>query len=138
MQQLEQLGRLKQLERLQQLGRLQQLQLVKVTNLDYTEFSGLEDAVLYLDPPYQNATLDSYSISEFDNQSFYNWAYEMSKKNIVLTSSYEISDKRFECVYEFKNARSTLSSGSYYGKRTEKLFMVKKGKNNGISILERR
>ena len=62
----------------------------------------------------------------FDSQSFYDWAYEMSKKNIVLISSYEISDERFECVYEFKTARCTLSSGKYYGKRTEKLFMVKK------------
>ena len=117
---------LQQLQRLQQLEQLQQLSRIEVTNLDYTEFSGLEDAVLYLDPPYQNATLDSYSISEFDNQSFYDWAYEMSKKNIVLISSYEVSDSRFECVYEFKNARSTFSPGPI-GKRTEKLFMVKKG-----------
>ena len=126
MDRLQQLQRLQQLEHLQQLGRLQQLQCVEVTNLDYTEFSGLEDAVLYLDPPYQNATLDSYSISEFDNQSFYDWAYEMSKKNIVLTSSYGISDKRFECVYEFKTVKSTFAPNKR-GKHTEKLFMVKKG-----------
>ena len=50
----------------------------------------------------------------------------MSKKNIVLISSYEISDERFECVYEFKNARSTFQSGTNNDK-TEKLFMVKKG-----------
>ena len=117
---------LQQLQRLQQLEQLQQLSRIEVTNLDYTEFSGLEDAVLYLDPPYQNATLDSYSISEFDNQSFYDWAYEMSKKNIVLISSYEIPDERFGCVYEFKKVRSTFSPGPR-GKRTEKLFMVKKG-----------
>ena len=117
---------LQQLQRLQQLERLQQLQRVEVTNLDYTEFSGVENAILYLDPPYENATLSGYSISEFDNQSFCNWAYEMSKKNIVLISSYEISDSRFECVYEFKNARSTFSPGTI-GRRTEKLFMIKKG-----------
>ena len=63
----------------------------------------------------------------FDNQSFYDWAYEMSKKNIVLISSYEISDSRFECVYEFKKARSTFSGGTNNNK-TEKLFMVKRGK----------
>ena len=61
----------------------------------------------------------------FDSQSFYDWAYNMSKKNIVLISSYEISDERFECVYEFKNARSTLQGGTNNNK-TEKLFMVKK------------
>ena len=124
---LKQLQQLEQLERLQQLECLQQLSHIEATNLDYTEFSGVEDSILYLDPPYENATLRGYSISEFDSQSFYDWAYEMSKKNIVLISSYEISDERFECVYEFKTARSTISGTSHYGKRTEKLFMVKKG-----------
>ena len=64
--------------------------------------------------------------NSFDNQSFYDWAYEMSKKNIVLISSYEISDSRFGCVYEFKTARSTFQGGTNNNK-TEKLFMVKKG-----------
>ena len=123
MDRLQQLQRLQQLERLQQLGRLQQRE---VTNLDYTEFSGVEHAILYLDPPYQNTELDGYSIKYFDNQSFYDWAYEMSKKNIVLISSYEISDERFKCVYEFKNAKSTLAPNGV-GNKTEKLFMVKKG-----------
>ena len=116
---------LQQLQRLHQLQRLQQLECVEVTNLDYTEFSGIEDTILYLDPPYQNTLLKGYSINEFNSQSFYGWAYEMSKKNIVLISSYEISDERFECVYEFKNARSTYAPGPR-GKQTEKLFMVKK------------
>ena len=123
MDRLQQLQRLQQLERLQQLGRLQQ---TEATNLDYTEFSGVEHAILYLDPPYQNTELDGYSIKYFDNQSFYDWAYEMSKKNIVLISSYEISDERFKCVYEFKNAKSTLAPNGV-GNKTEKLFMVKKG-----------
>ena len=119
---------LQQLSRFQQLERLQNINInnLEITNHDYTHFSYLSDAIIYLDPPYENTTLKSYSISEFDNQSFYDWAYEMSKKNIVLTSSYEISDSRFECVYEFKNARSTLAPNGA-GKKTEKLFMVKKG-----------
>ena len=48
----------------------------------------------------------------------------MAKNNIVLVSSYEISDPRFEVVYEFKTARSALQGGKA-GKRYEKLFMVK-------------
>lgn len=117
---------LQQLQRLHQLQRLQQLECVEVTNLDYTEFSGVENAILYLDPPYQNTLLKGYSINEFNSQPFYDWAYKMSKKNTVLISSYEISDSRFGCVYEFKNVRSTYTPGPR-GKRTEKLFMVKKG-----------
>ena len=117
---------LQQLQRLHQLQRLQQLECVEATNLDYTEFSGVENAILYLDPPYENTLLKGYSIKEFDSQSFYDWAYKMANKNIVLISSYELSDSRFECVYEFKNVRSTYAIGPR-GKQTEKLFMVKKG-----------
>ena len=123
------LERIQQLQQLQQLERLQNINInnLEITNHDYTHFSYLSDAIIYLDPPYENTTLKSYSISEFDNQSFYDWAYNMSKKNIVLTSSYEISDSRFECVYEFKNARNTFSAKSCRGIESEKLFMVKKG-----------
>lgn len=118
---LQQLTQLQQLERIQQLGQLEDL---RVTNLDYKDFSGVENAILYLDPPYEGAKNKGYLIDGFDSQSFYDWAYEMSKKNIVIISSYEISDSRFECVYEFKKARSTLSQGTSRSK-TEKLFMVK-------------
>ena len=117
---------LNQLKPLQQLERLQQLECVEVTNLDYKEFSGVENAILYLDPPYENAVLKGYSINNFDSKAFYDWAYEMSKKNIVLISSYEISDERFECVYEFKTVKSTFAPNKKSGDRTEKLFMVKK------------
>ena len=119
---------LEQLKRLQQLERLQNINInnLEITNHDYTQFSYLSDAIIYLDPPYENTVLKGYSINEFDSQVFYEWAYNMSKKNIVLISSYEISDERFGCVYEFKTARSTLQGGTN-NDRTEKLFMVKKG-----------
>ena len=124
------LERIQQLQKLQQLERLQNINInnLEITNHDYKRFSYLSDAIIYLDPPYENTILEGYSISEFDNQSFYDWAYNMSKKNIVLISSYEISDERFECVYEFKNARNTFSPKSCRGIESEKLFMVKKGK----------
>ena len=116
---LQQLGRLQQLERLQQLKRLQQLQ---VTNLSYKEFSHVKNAILYLDPPYEN-THDAYGVS-FNSQSFYDWAYGMAKDNIVIISSYEISDERFKCVYSFDNVASTMQGGNV-GKKCEKLFMVR-------------
>ena len=118
---------LQQLQRLQQLQQLQQLQCVEVTNLDYTAFSDIENAILYLDPPYEKAHLNGYSIDSFNSQAFYDWAYEMSEKNIVLISSYEISDERFECVYEFKSARSTFSPKTCRGIKSEKLLKNKKG-----------
>lgn len=117
-----------QFQRIQPLERVQKMSIknLKITNHDYTHFSYLKNTIIYLDPPYENTVLKGYSIKEFDSQPFYDWAYEMSKKNIVLISSYEISDSRFECVYEFKNA-SSANYGEAHRKKTEKLFMVKKG-----------
>ena len=112
---LQQLQRLQQLERLQQLGRLQQieqlqqLQQLKPTNLSYEALSNIEGVIFYLDPPYENTGHIGYAGS-FDSQKFYDWAVEMSKKNIVLISRYEISDDRFKCVYEFEKARSTTQT----------------------------
>ncbi|HEQ8365740.1 TPA: DNA adenine methylase [Streptococcus pyogenes] len=116
---LEKNKKLTQLEQLQQLGRLQQLE---PTNYSYEAFSDIEGAIFYLDPPYENTTQKSYK-GDFNSQAFYDWAFGMSKNNIVLISSYDISDERFECVYEFKTARSTMQGGGA-GKRTEKLFMA--------------
>ena len=48
----------------------------------------------------------------------------MSKTNIVIISSYSISDERFEAVYSFDKARSTIQGGTRNDK-CEKLFMVK-------------
>ena len=125
---LKQLVRIQQLAYIQQLERLQNINInnLEITNRDYKRFSYLSDAIIYLDPPYEKAHLRGYSINNFDSKAFYDWAYEMSKKNIVLISSYEISDSRFKCVYEFKTVKSTFAPNKKSGDRTEKLFMVKK------------
>ena len=112
-----------QLQQLQQLERLQQLNKIKATNKSYHDFSEVSGAILYLDPPYEGSYQESY-INSFDSQEFYNWAFEMSKSNIVIISSYSISDERFEVVYSFDKARSTVQGGTRNDK-CEKLFMVK-------------
>ena len=124
LEQLEQLGRLQQL---QQLERLQQLEQLEVTNNDYRAFTDVEGAIIYLDPPYENSDVDGYSDSkQFNHSEFYDWAVKMARENIVLLSSYTVSDDRFEEVFRFETARSTLSGGK--GKEhCEKLFMVKGG-----------
>ena len=61
----------------------------------------------------------------FDSQDFYDWAFEMSKSNIVIISSYSISDERFEVVYSFDKARGTFQGGQSNKAKNEKLFMVK-------------
>jgi site-specific DNA-adenine methylase len=121
---LQQLQQLEQLQHLQQLERLQQLDELKATNKSYQEFSKVSGAILYLDPPYEGSYQESY-INSFDSQEFYNWAFEMSKSNIVIISSYSISDERFEVVYSFDKARSCLQGGTSNKRKNEKLFMVK-------------
>ena len=127
LQQLERLGQLQQLQQLQQLERLQQLQKlnkIKATNKSYHDFSEVSGAILYLDPPYEGSNQKGY-INSFDSQEFYDWAFEIAKTNIVIISSYSISDERFEAVYSFDKARSTLQGGENIKAKNEKLFMVK-------------
>ena len=123
LQQLQRLQQLQQLQQLKQLERLQQLDEVKATNKSYHTFSDVSGAILYLDPPYEGSHQKGY-INSFNSQEFYDWAFEMAKTNIVIISSYSISDERFEAVYSFDKARSTLEGGTRNDK-CEKLFMVK-------------
>lgn len=117
---------IQQIQQIEQIGRIQQVDsCASITNQDYKSFSHLSGTILYLDPPYQNAT-DKYKTESFDSAELYDWAYKMSKNNVVIISSYEVSDERFEPVFEFKSARSTLAGGTDENK-TEKLFMVKAG-----------
>ena len=103
----------KQLEQLIRLGGLERIDEVKATNKSYQDFSKVSGAILYLDPPYEGTTQEGYKSvsSSFDSQEFYDWAFEMVKNNIVIISSYSISDERFETVYSFDKARSTLQGG---------------------------
>ena len=117
LQQLERLGQLEQLQQLQKLNK------IKATNKSYHTFSDVSGAILYLDPPYEGSHQKGY-INSFNSQEFYDWAFEMAKTNIVIISSYSISDERFEAVYSFDKARSTLEGGTRNDK-CEKLFMVK-------------
>lgn len=126
LQQIEQLARLQQLRQLQQ---PQQLKRLELHNKSYKDFSHLENSIIYLDPPYENTK--RYFGETFEHKEFYNGACEMSKKNIILISSYEITDKRFKCVYEFTTARSTMQSGvTNNTNKIERLFMVKEKTND--------
>ena len=122
----DQIGRLQQFERLQQLQQFRQIEkpnYMKVTNKSYQDFSKVSNAILYLDPPYEQTDQGSY-INSFDSQEFYDWAFEIAKTNIVIISSHSISDERFEAVYSFDKAHRTIQGGTRNDK-CEKLFMVK-------------
>ncbi len=96
------------------------LKLEKGTKIEHDDFI----FSLGVDDNNKNRMYYKDVISAFNSQEFYDWAFEMAKTNIVIISSYSISDERFEAVYSFDKARSTLQSG-ISNKENEKLFMVK-------------
>lgn len=126
--------RVEQLERLEQLRQLQSLESLgddSLSSKDYREFSNVSGEVIYLDPPYENSKVvyQANDINRFDYKEFYDWAYDMAQQNIVIISSYEVSDERFDEVFSFDKARSTIQGGMKgAGLKCEKLFMAKEGK----------
>lgn len=133
--------RVEQLERLEQLRQLQSLASPdndSLSSKDYREFSSVSEGVIYLDPPYENSKViyQANDINGFNYKEFYDWAYNMAQKNIVIISSYEVSDERFEVVFSFDKARSTIQGGMKgAGLRCEKLFMAKEGKRRRVDYL---
>lgn len=125
---LQHIKRVEQLARMQQLERLQQLEekksIIDITIKEYIDFSNIKNSILYLDPPYENSE-NMYINGSFDSKEFYDWAFEMSKNNVVIISSYGVSDERFESVYDFGKIKTIFSGKGTTGTRTEKLFMVK-------------
>lgn len=123
--------RMQQIHNIQQLNRVsttKQKYLKAMKNRDYNYFSNIKNQILYLDPPYENTDISVYKDhNQFNHNDFYNWVVDMSKSNIVLLSSYNVSDDRFKVVFEFNKSTSTLSAngkdrsnGNY-----EKLYMVR-------------
>ena len=120
------LQRLEQLERLKQLENLQDIEAngkIKFYNKDYREFSDIKNSIIYLDPPYKD-TNKVYKHNNLDYKNFYKWCKDMSKKNIVLISEYNMPDG-FEVVYEFRKAKSTFMQSGYHDDKYEKLYMIK-------------
>lgn len=107
--------RIRQLERLADLERLQQklkdidLNNLKIFDEDYTYFTDVENSIIYLDPPYKNTISRAYK--KIDYERFTDWAKMMSEKNIVIISEYTQPSDDFECIFEFKNAYSSMQGG---------------------------
>lgn len=106
---------------------MKQLPLIKnvsFVNLDYRELS-IDNAVIYCDPPYENAK--NYSIRKFDYDAFWNWCRYQNKRNILFVSSYEAPED-FKCIWQkdvIVNFDSNRDENSNK-KRVEKLFVLDK------------
>lgn len=106
---ISQLERLADLERLQEALNIDDLNNLKVYAEDYAYFSDVENSIIYLDPPYKNTASRAYK--KIDYERFTEWAKMMSEKNIVIISEYTQPSDDFECIFEFKNAYSSMQGG---------------------------
>ena len=104
-----QLERLADLERLQQKLKHIDLNNLKIFDEDYAYFSNVENSIIYLDPPYKHTVSRAYG--KIDYERFTEWAKMMSEKNIVIISEYTQPSDDFECIFEFKNAYSSMQGG---------------------------
>lgn len=117
------LERLERLQNLQSLEALERLQNLFPSGLSYEKVEIKPNSIVYCDIPYENTA--GYGNS-FNHKEFYDWAYK--QKELVVISSYEISDDRFIRVVNL-NKRANFSQGGFGKKLTEGLFIVKDKKD---------
>ena len=115
-QALERLERLQSLQSLEALERLQSLQMFAKS---YDEIFIKDNSVVYCDIPYENTA--EYVNNNFNHKKFYDWAY--NQKELVIISSYEISDNRFQRVINLK--KNSNLQGGYGNVKDEGLFIPK-------------
>lgn len=102
------------------------MQDVKFEHKSYREWIGIENALIYCDPPC-NDTTQPYGTGEFNTEKFWEDMRELSEANDVYISEYGAPDD-FECIWEQEVSRSIKAADK--SKSTEKLFKYKEGDNN--------
>ena len=104
LQSLQSLESLQRLERLQRLQSLQSLQSLELSSKDYAEVEIKPNSVVFCDIPYED-TGKYRQVGRFNYQRFYDWA--SNQKELVIISSYKLSDDRFERIVSF-NKRALM------------------------------
>lgn len=113
------LERLERLQSLQSLEALERLQSLQMFTKSYDEVPIKENSILYCDIPYENTA--EYVNDGFNHKKFYDWA--CNQKELVVISSYEISDDRFKRVINLK--KNSNLQGGYGNVKNEGLFVPK-------------
>lgn len=113
------LERLERLQSLQSLEALERLESLQMFTKSYDEVPIKENSILYCDIPYENTA--EYVNDGFNHKKFYDWA--CNQKELVVISSYEISDDRFKRVINLK--KNSNLQGGYGNVKNEGLFVPK-------------
>jgi DNA adenine methylase len=102
------------------LNQIPSLQGVEFAEFDYQQLdqSKYEHGVIYCDIPYANTT--GYQ-QEFDHEQFWNWAEEMSAKNIVLVSE-QAAPVQWKSIWS-QPVKRTLDNASRLN-ITEQLYIL--------------
>lgn len=92
----------------------------KFKHLSYLDIpQNINGYVIYCDPPYRGAT--GYK-DDINYEQFYKWCRNMSKKNTILVSEYNMPDD-FVCIW--KKEHKTILKVKEHEKRIEKLFVLR-------------
>lgn len=113
------LERLERLQSLQSLEALERLQSLQMFTKSYDEVPIKENSVVYCNIPYENTA--EYVNDGFNHKKFYDWAY--NQKELVVISSYEVSDNRFKRVINLK--KNSNLQGGFGNIKNEGLFIAK-------------
>ena len=90
---------------------------------NYWDLKYAQNAVIYLDPPYQGTKHYGYANqAKMDYEHFWGWVRKLSKDNIVYISEQNAPDD-FEVVWEQQVKRTTNKENNF--KAVEKLFKYK-------------
>lgn len=91
---------------------------------DYLKIPTYSNAVIYVDPPYEN-TKQYANSKNFDYKEFWNMIRKWSENNIVIVSE-QHAPKDFKCIWRQEVSRSIKATDK--SKAVEKLF-VKEDRN---------
>lgn len=97
---------------------------VKFLTLDFitTKSIGIENCVIYCDPPYQGVTTYGYFSASFQHDVFWENCRELSKHNTVIVSEYDAPED-FVQVAQFGVTTDLRGSDGKQIDRVERLFV---------------
>lgn len=90
-------------------------------NASYENVPIKENSILYCDIPYEDTLDYKHNDEKFDHKKFYDWACKQSE--LVMISSYNISDDRFKCIYAINRSANRL--GKKHSAVVEKIYIPK-------------
>ena len=134
LQSLKNLKILQRLQRLQSLERLQRLQSLQRYCVSYEQFSIKPNSVVYCDIPYEDTV--KYISGSFDHKAFYDWACK--QKELVVISSYKISDDRFMEINCIKKYALLKHTNDELKQNYEKIFIPKHQKELYEKMMKRK